>query len=74
MTFSERIVERVQRLPEPLQAEVLDFVELLIAKTSGDFREQENQHWMRFSLESALRDMESEPDLYSDKDLKERFQ
>lgn len=74
MTLSERIVERVQGLPEPLQAEVLDFVELLIAKTSGNFRKQENRDWTRFSLESALRDMESEPDLYSDEDLKERFQ
>ena len=74
MPLSERIAERVQRLPEPLQAEVLDFVEILIAKTSGDFLKQENQHWMRFSLASALRDMESEPDMYSDEDLKERFQ
>ena len=74
MILAKEIVERVQRLPEPLQAEVLDFVEFLLAKTSGESEKEENRRWMGFSLLSAFRDMEDEPELYADKDLKERFQ
>ena len=72
--LAKEIVERVQRLPEPLQAEVLDFVEFLLAKTSGESGKEEDRRWMGFSLQSALRGMEDELELYADKDLKERFQ
>ncbi|MDR3714189.1 MAG: DUF2281 domain-containing protein [Puia sp.] len=72
--LAKEIVERVQRLPEPLQAEVLDFVEFLLAKTSEKAGKEANRRWMGFSLQSALRGMENEPELYADKDLKERFQ
>jgi hypothetical protein len=72
--LAKEIVERVQRLPEPLQAEVPDFVEFLLAKTSGKSRKEENRRWMGFSLQSAFRGMEDEPELYADKDLKERFE
>ncbi len=74
MILAKEIVERVQRLPESLQLEVLDFVEFLLAKTSGESAEEENRRWMGFSLQSAFRGMEDEPELYADKDLKERFQ
>jgi len=74
MILAEEIVERIQRLSEPLQAEVLDFVEFLLAKTSGESGREENRRWMGFSLQSAFRGMEDEPELYADKDLKERFQ
>jgi hypothetical protein len=74
MILAEEIVERVQRLPEPLQAEVLDFVEFLLAKSSEESEKQENRRWMEFALQSAFRGMEDEPELYADKDLKERFQ
>ncbi len=67
MIIAEEIVERVQRLPEPLQVEVLDFVEFLLAKTSGESGKEENRRWMGFSLQSALRGMEDEPELYADK-------
>ena len=72
--LAKEIVERVQRLPEPLQAEVLDFVEFLLAKASGESGKGENREWMGFSLQSACRDMEDEPELYADRDLRERFQ
>jgi hypothetical protein len=68
MIIAKEIVERVQRLPEPLQAEVLDFVEFLLAETSGESGKEENQRWMGFSLHSAFRGMEDEPELYADKD------
>ncbi|HIJ77150.1 MAG TPA: DUF2281 domain-containing protein [Deltaproteobacteria bacterium] len=57
-----------------MQAEVLDFVEFLLAKTSGESGKEENRRWMGFALQSAFRGMEDEPELYADKDLKERFQ
>ena len=46
MILAEEIVERIQRLPEPLQAEVLDFVEFLLAKTSGESGKEENRRWI----------------------------
>jgi hypothetical protein len=72
--LAKEIVERVQRLPETLQAEVLDFVEFLLTKTSGEAGKEENRPWTGFSLRSALRGMEDEPELYAGSDLKERFQ
>lgn len=67
MTVAENIIERVRLLPEPLQAEVLDFVEFLANKADTEEREA----WSRFSLAQAFRDMESEDCLYSEQDIKE---
>ena len=79
MPVSERINERVRQLPEDAQAEVLDFVEFLLAKSERETAEQESARqeeraWSHFSLSSAMRGMEDEdgPD-YSEDDLKERF-
>ncbi len=69
MTLTEKIVHNVQSLPEPLQAEVLDFVEFLKSKKNND----ENKTWSTFSLSNALRGMEDEDYQYSFKDLKEKF-
>ncbi len=67
MTVTEQIIERVKALPEAVQAEVLDFVEFLEAKTDNgrDFS------WSHFSLSQAMRGMESEPALYSLDDVKD---
>ncbi|MBI1870577.1 MAG: DUF2281 domain-containing protein [Chlamydiae bacterium] len=63
MTVSEKITEHVRHLPEPLQAEILDFVEYLESKT-----EMENNNlWSNLALSQALRGMEEEPFLYSEK-------
>ena len=79
MPVTERINERVRRLPESAQAEVLDFVEFLLTKSECETTEQkatrrEERAWNEFSLSSALRGMEDEggPD-YTDDDLEERF-
>jgi hypothetical protein len=69
MSVAERIAEDLRTLPESAQSEVLDFVEFLKART----RAQEDADWSSFSLAQAMRGMEGEPDLYSDKDLKETF-
>ena len=73
MAMTQKIVERLQELPESLQAEVLDFVEFLLKKTTDRSSRDEDRQWSKFSIESALKGMEDEPELYSEADLKERF-
>ena len=69
MSTADRIHEEVQHLPEPLQEEVLHFVEYLIRKPR-----QEDDEWATWSLQSALRGLEDEvwPE-YNDEDFKERW-
>lgn len=69
MAVTEQIIERIRNLPEPLQAEVVDFVEYLATKADNDDRHA----WSDFSLSNALREMEAEDSPYSEKDLKEKF-
>ncbi|HEQ60136.1 MAG TPA: DUF2281 domain-containing protein [Firmicutes bacterium] len=69
MTVTEKIIEHIRHLPEPVQVEVLDFVEYLKNKAESEDRSD----WSAFSLSEALRDMESEAYSYSEKDLKEVF-
>jgi hypothetical protein len=69
MTVAEKIIERVRHLPEPVQVQVLDFVEYLESKAESEDRSV----WSGFSLSQALRDMEPEPSSYSENDLKEVF-
>ncbi len=74
MAVAERITQRVQRLPEQLQAEVLDFVEYLLIKTERESAAEEGREWSRLSLSLAMRDMEDEEaSEYSIADLKESF-
>ncbi len=69
MTVAEKIIERIRHLPEPVQMEVLNYVEYLETKAVGE----EHGAWSGFSLFQAMRDMESEPSSYSARDLKEVF-
>ena len=69
MTLDEKIHQYAQRLPSSYQEELLDYVQYLLVKAE----QQEKQDWASFSLASAMRDMEDEPDLYSLSDLKEVF-
>ena len=73
MSLAEKIFEKLERLPEPKQAEVLDFVEFLASKQGSAVADAEDQAWSSFSLAQALRGMEDEADLYSEADLKERY-
>ena len=68
MTVTDKIMQHIQSLPESLQAEVLDFVEYLEAKTGKG-----EADWTAFSLSSAMRGMEEEQMLYIANDLKESF-
>jgi len=74
MTYAERIVARIDRLPEDLQAEVLDFVKFLEARRLPDEEAVRSSGWSAFSLAQAMRGLESEPSIYEPDDLRERFQ
>jgi len=69
MNLLEEINQHVKELPEPLQAEVLDFVEFIESKVERH-REAEKQ-WSEFSLSSAMRGMEEEASPYTLNDIKE---
>lgn len=73
MVVTHRIQEYVQKLPEPFQAEVLDFVEYLLWKAERG-EESDEEIWSDLSLAAAMRGMENEeaPE-YTENDLKEVF-
>ena len=70
MTLDEKIYQYVQKLPQSLQEELLDYAEYLLMKAE----QQERQDWTSLSLSSAMRDMEDEAVLYSIADLRESFE
>ena len=74
MVVAERIREHVQKLPESLQAEVLDFVEFLLLKVERESAEQDEIDWTNFSLTMAMNGMEDEDiPTYTTADLREAF-
>jgi Protein of unknown function (DUF2281) len=74
MALSEEIQEHVEKLPASCQAEVLDFVEYLLAKVEREAVQQERELWSGLSLSSAMRGMEEEDvPTYTTADLKVRF-
>ncbi len=60
MILSERIQQYVQKLPASRQAEVLDFVEYLVAKSEQEMVLKERENWSTLSLSTAMRGMEDE--------------
>jgi hypothetical protein len=60
MMLSERIQQYVQKLPASRQAEVLDFVEYLVAKSEREIVLRERENWSSLSLSTAMRGMEDE--------------
>ena len=74
MILSERIQQHIQGLPASFQAEVLDFVEYLVAKAEREAVRQEGRSWSSLSLSFAMRGMEDEDaPLYTLSDLKVVF-
>jgi hypothetical protein len=69
MNLSEKIFATAASLPESKQQEALDFLEYLKLKTE----KEENNAWNRFSITSAMKDMENEVSDYSHADLKETY-
>ena len=68
MSLVEKIVEKAKSLPEDKQIEIMDSIDFLSRKV-----EKEESFWSKFSLESAMRELESEESLYTLGDIKERF-
>ena len=78
MTVADKVHQRVLILPEPLQSEVLNFVEFLLTKVEpdrhSDLQVREDQGWFDLSLTMAMRGMEDEKGpTYTLADLKETY-
>lgn len=74
MAVAEKITEQVQELPEPMQREVLDFIEYLFTRTGREAATDDDRQWSRRSLSLAMGGMEDEEaGEYSIADLKESF-
>ena len=73
MTTLDSIHQYAQMLPDSLQQEVLDFERFLLFKREQEMTpEQEEIELSKFSLASAMRDMEDEDSpTYTIDDLKE---
>jgi hypothetical protein len=74
MALADKLQEKLSKLPEPLQNEVLDFAEYLVRKVDRQARE-DDMEWANLSLQHALRGMEDESlPCYDLSDLKVVFQ
>jgi hypothetical protein len=74
MGIADKLQEKLSKLPEPLQNEVLDFAEYLMRKLDRQAR-PDDLDWTNLSLEQALRGMENElSPCYEISDLKVVFQ
>ncbi len=74
MRVSEKIYEEVRKLPEPLQAEVLDFIQHLASKVNREIPATDEPSCADLSLALAMRGMEDEDTPgYSIEDLRETF-
>jgi uncharacterized protein DUF2281 len=74
VTITDQIQAGIQKLPTAYQAEVLDFVEYLLAKTARGARDEEESLWSSGSLTFAMRSMENEDSpQYTTADLKVIF-
>ena len=57
---AEKIQQYFQRLPASYQAQVLDFVEFLLAKAERDESRREELEWSDFSLDAAMSELVQE--------------
>ncbi len=73
MTTTEAILQHLRSLPDSAQREVLDFVRFLESRREELTQREEDATWSRFSLASALHNMEDEDTPYTLADLKESF-
>tara|TARA_R110000851_G_scaffold171129_3_gene317464 strand:- start:125 stop:478 length:354 start_codon:yes stop_codon:yes gene_type:complete len=74
----EELIAKVSRLPSFRQQEVIDFVAFL-EQRYGDTPDNVHADWSEhqfqaMSMDQAMRGLEDEPELYSEDDLKERWQ
>ncbi len=66
MTAADKIYQHLAILPEPLQIEVLDFVESLVQKVTSNKQKSKDEldviAWSKVSLAMAMRGMEDDED------------
>jgi hypothetical protein len=60
MKISEKIYEEVKKVPEPLQAEVLDFVEYLTSKVRREGTSEDELSSANLSLSLAMKGTDDE--------------
>ena len=74
MMVSEKISQKLEKLPLAIQLEVLDFVEFVAQKVERQNSENEDKQWTEFSLNKAMKGLENEetPE-YTEADLKEKW-
>lgn len=73
----EELIAKVRRLPAHRQQEVFNFVTFLEQRYGAAKEEQADwpeKSFQAMSIEQAMRELEDEPDLYSEEDLKEHWQ
>ncbi len=74
MIVSEKINQKVEKLPISIQLEILDFVEFVAQKAEKINSADEREQWTEFSLSQAMKGLEDEeiPE-YTESDLKEKW-
>ena len=74
MIVTEKINQKVEKLPIEIQLEILDFVEFVAQKAERQNASKENWQWTDFSLAQAMKGLEDEetPE-YTEADLKEKW-
>ena len=70
-TLLRQTIERLSKLPEQKLREVNDFAEFLLSRIDDQLLTQGISKMAEDS--GAFKFLQSEPDLYTDEDLKERF-
>jgi len=70
MSIAEKILAEVEQLSVERQTEVLDFAGYLRNREAA----AEDSAWTRFSINSAMRGMEDEPDPYAVSDITETIE
>ena len=70
--FAKLISECIQNLPQDFKKRLLDDLNSLEKRHFKSVQEEISK-WSEFSLISAMRDMEDEPDIYTEEDLQERL-
>jgi predicted protein tyrosine phosphatase len=68
MTLDEEIYQSVQKLSQPFREKLLEFAKSLLQEQS------EREAWNMLSLHALAQSAEDEPELYSEADIKIRFQ
>ena len=74
MHIAEKIYDRVKKLPEEFQKEVLDFTEFLAKRIKRNAVRDEELEWNALSLNQAFRDFnDDEEPVYHESDIKEKW-